>query len=78
MLSKYRHKVFSEPYRETLKGFREKIGYDDDPEIVELEMMEEQVHPGPEARRVGRLEIITVIKSISAREKFNRFPEGKK
>ncbi|MFT5422166.1 MAG: putative transposase, partial [Candidatus Endobugula sp.] len=27
-IPKYRHKVFSEPYRETLKGIIEKIGHD--------------------------------------------------
>jgi putative transposase len=37
-IPKYRHKVFEEPYRETLKKIIEKIGYDYNIEVVELEI----------------------------------------
>jgi putative transposase len=39
-IPEYRLKVFCEPYRETLKGTIEKIGFDYDIEIVELEIPE--------------------------------------
>jgi putative transposase len=41
---KYRHKFCNEPYRETLKAIIEKIGYDYDIEIVELEVPEDHIH----------------------------------
>jgi len=37
-IPKYRHKVFTEPYRSSLKGIIEKIGYDYNIEIEELEV----------------------------------------
>jgi putative transposase len=78
-IPKYRHKVFSEPYRETLKGIIEKIGYDYDIEIVELEIPQDHIHMvvrgEPNRAPSG---IMRVIKSISAREFFHRFPEIRK
>ena len=77
-IPKYRHKVFSEPYRETLKGIIEKIGYDYDIEVVELEIPEDHLHMvvrGEPSRAPS--EIMRVIKSISAREFFRRYPEIK-
>ncbi len=41
-IPKYRHKVFSEPYRDVLKGIIEKIGYDYD--FAELEIPEDHFH----------------------------------
>ena len=37
-IPKYRHKVFEEPYRGELKSIINKIAYDYDIDIVELEM----------------------------------------
>jgi putative transposase len=77
-IPKYRHKVFSEPYRETLKGIIEKIGYDYDIEIVELEIPEDHIHMVVRGEpNKAPSEIMRVIKSISAREFFHRFPEIK-
>ena len=77
-IPKYRHKVFSEPYREVLKGIIEKIGYDYDIDIVELEIPEDHLHMV--VRGVPKMapsEVMQVIKSISAREFFRRYPEIK-
>ena len=77
-IPKYRHKVFSEPYREVLKGIIEKIGYDYDINIVELEIPEDHLHMV--VRGVPKMapsEVMQVIKSISAREFFRRYPEIK-
>jgi len=43
-IPKYRHKVFAEPYRSTLKAIIGKIAYDYDIELVELEVPEDHVH----------------------------------
>ncbi len=43
-IPKYRHKVFSEPYRSVLKGIIEKSGYGYDIEIVELAIPEDYLH----------------------------------
>jgi len=37
-IPKYRHKVFSDPYREVMKTIIRKIGFDYDIDIVELEI----------------------------------------
>ena len=41
-IPKYRHKVFNDPYRSTMKAIIQKIGYDID--IVELEIPEDHIH----------------------------------
>jgi putative transposase len=43
-IPKYRHKVFSEPYGEVLKGIIEKIGYDYDIDVVELDIPVDHLH----------------------------------
>lgn len=43
-IPKYRHKVFSEPYRGALKGIIEKSGYDYNIDIVELKIPEDYIH----------------------------------
>ncbi len=43
-IPKYRRKVFAEPYRGTLKSIIQKIGYDYDIEIVELEIPVDHIH----------------------------------
>jgi len=74
-IPKYRHNAFSEPYRETLKGIIEKIGYDYDIEVVELEIPEDHIYL---VVRGEPSEIMRVIKSVLARELFHRFPEIKR
>ena len=78
-IPKYRHKVFTEPYRETLKAIIEKIGYDFDIDIVELEVPEDHIHMV--VRGVPKMSpsyVMQVVKSISAREFFRIYPEIKK
>ena len=78
-IPKYKHKVFCEPYREVLKGMIEKIGYDYDIDIVELEIPEDHIHMV--VRGVPKMspsDVMQIIKSISARELFRRYPEIKK
>jgi len=78
-IPKYRHKVFSEPYREMLKRIIEKIGYDYDIEVEELEILEDHLHMvvrGEPGRAPS--EIMRIVKSISAREIFHCFPEIRK
>ncbi len=43
-IPKYRHKVFVEPYRSTMKGIIQKFGYDYDIDIVELEIPNDHIH----------------------------------
>ena len=78
-IPKYRHKVFSEPYREILKGIILKAGYDYDIDIVELEIPEDHIHMV--VRGIPKMcpsDVMQVIKSISAREFFRLYPEIKK
>jgi len=78
-IPKYRHKVFSEPYRGAMKGIIEKAGYDYDIDIVELEIPEDHIHMV--VRGVPKMspsDVMQVIKSISAREFFRRYPDIKK
>ena len=77
-IPKYRHKVFSEPYREVLKGIIEKIGYDFDIDIVELEIPEDHLHMVVRGEpKTAPSDVMQVVKSISAREFFRRYPEIK-
>ena len=78
-IPKYRHKVFLEPYRSSLKTIIEKIGYDYNIEIIELEIPEDHIHMVIRTLpKVSPSEVIRVIKSISAREFFKKFPDIKK
>ena len=77
-IPKYRHKVFSEPYRGELKAIIQKISYDYDIDIVELEITEDHIHMV--VRAVPKLSpsyVMQVIKSISAREFFILRPQIK-
>jgi len=77
-IPKYRHKVFSEPYREVLKGIIEKIGYDYEIDMVELEIPEDHIHLVVRGEpKMSPSEVMQVVKSISAREFFRRYPEIK-
>lgn len=78
-IPKYRHKVFCEPYREVLKGIIEKAGYDYNIDIVELEIPEDHIHMVIRGiPKMSPSDVMQVIKSISAREFFKRYPEIKK
>ena len=78
-IPKYRHKVFKEPYRSSLKAMIEKIGYDYNIEIVELEIPVDHIHMVVRSEpKVSPSDIMQIIKSISAREFFRHYPEIKK
>jgi len=78
-IPKYRHKVFSEPYRTGIKSIIEKIGYDYDIDIVELEIPLDHLHMVVRTEpRVAPSDIMQVVKSISAREFFHRYPNIRK
>ena len=75
-IPKYRHKVFSEPYRGELKAIIQKIGYDYDIDIVELEVPVDHIHMVVRSEpKLSPSKIMQVIKSISAREFFKLRPE---
>ena len=77
-IPKYRHKVFSEPYGEVLKGMIEKIGYDDNIDIVELEIPVDHLHMVVRGEpKMSPSDVMQIVKSISAREFFQRYPEIK-
>ena len=79
-ISRYRHKVFMEPYRSELKGIIGKIGYDYNVvEIVELEISVDHIHMVVRtAPKISPAHVMQVIKSISAREFFRMRPEIKR
>ena len=77
-IPKYRHKVFKEPYRESLRIIIQKIAYDYNIEIVELEIPEDHIHMVARSEpKVSPSKIIQVIKSFSARNFFKLYPEIK-
>ena len=77
-IPKYRHKVFKEPYRDRLKGIIEKIGYDYNIDIVELEIPEDHIHMVVRGEpKLAPSDVMQVVKSISAREFFRIYPEIK-
>ena len=78
-IPKYRHKVFVEPYRSNLKGIIEKIGYDYNIEVVELEIPSDHIHMVVRGEpKLSPSKVMQIIKSISAREFFRLHPEIKK
>ena len=78
-IPKYRHKVFIEPYRTVLKTIIEKIGYDYNIEIVELEIPVDHIHMVVRSEpKVCPSQIMQIIKSISAKKFFAFHPEIKK
>jgi putative transposase len=75
-IPKYRHKVFKEPYRSHLKVIIEKICYDYDIEMVEIEIPEDHVHMVVRSEpKVSPSGIMQIVKSISAKEFFRKSPE---
>lgn len=78
-IPKYRHKVFVEPYRETLKQIIHKIGYDYNMNIVELEIPTDHIHMVIKSEpKLSPSRIMQTIKSISARAFFKAYPQIKK
>jgi len=78
-IPKYRHKVFCEPYRGMLKGIIEKIGYDYNIDIIELEIPTDHIHMVVRGTpKISPSDVMQIVKSISAREFFRRYPEIKK
>jgi putative transposase len=68
-----------EPYRTTMKAIIQKIGYDYDIDIVELEIPEDHIHMVIRSiPKQSPSNVIQVIKSITAREFFRIYPEIKK
>ena len=77
-IPKYRHKVFTEPYREVLTGMIRKVASDYDMKVEEIEVPEDHVHMVIKAEpKMSPSEIMRTIKSISAREFFKKYPEVK-
>jgi putative transposase len=78
-IPKYRHKIFVEPYRGSLKEILYKIGYDYNVDIVELEIPVDHIHMvvKSEPKRCPS-EIMQIMKSISARNFFKVYPDIKK
>ena len=78
-MPKYRYKVFEEPFRSELKAIIEKIAYDYDIDIVELEVPTDHIYMVVRAEpKTAPSDVMKVIKSISAREFFKLRPEIKK
>ena len=78
-IPKYRHKVFEEPFRSELKAIIEKIAYDYDIDIVELEVPVDHIHMVIRGEpKTAPSEVMQIIKSISARQFFKLRPEIKR
>ena len=78
-IPKYRHIVFEEPYRTELKTIIEKVAYDYDLDIVELEVLVDHIHMVIRSEpKTAPSDVMQIIKSISAREFFKLRPEIKK
>ncbi len=78
-IPKYRQKVFRPPYAETLKSIIKKTAYDYDMEVAEIEIPKDYIHMMLVAEpKHSPSAIMQIIKSISAREFFAKFPAIKK
>ena len=76
---KYRHKVFAEPYRKNLKAIIEKTAYDYEMEVSEIEIPDDHIHMMLKAEpKMSPSKIMQIIKSISAREFFRKYPKIKR
>ena len=78
-IPKYRHKIFIEPYRESLRIIIKKIGYDYNIEIVELEIPIDHIHMIVRSEpKTSPSDIMQIIKSVSARNCFKLYPQIKR
>lgn len=76
---KYRHPVFGEPQRHDLKAILEKTAFDHDIELQELEIPKDHIHALVALEPTMSLsECMRILKSVSAREFFARYPDIKK
>lgn len=77
-IPKYRNKVFAKPYAEVLKAIIIKTAYDYDMEVAEIEIPKDHIHMAIQAEpRMSPADIMMIIKSISAREFFRKYPNIK-
>ena len=73
-IPKYRHKVFQEPYRTTLKDIIETIGYDYNIEIVEIEVPEDHIHMVVRSENLRFLpQILCRLLKVFQRGNFSNF-----
>ena len=73
---KYRHPVFTEPYRTILKQIIQKAAYDYDMEILEIEIPPDHIHALVSLPpRISVSACMRILKSISAREFFKKYPD---
>ena len=78
-IPKYRHKIFVEPYRESLRIIIKKIGYDYNIEIVELEIPTDHIHMIVRSEpKTSPSDIMQIIKSVAARNFFKLYPQIKR
>ena len=78
-IPKYRHRIFVEPYRTSLKEILHKIGYDYNIEIIELEIPKDHIHMVVISEpKICPSSIMQIMKSISARNFFKLYPDIKK
>ena len=78
-IPKYRKRLLTPVRRVYLRYLLERIAREWDLAIVELEVMEDHVHLFLEAPpRLSPAEVMNVVKSLTGREMFQKFPELKK
>lgn len=78
-IPKYRQKVFVEPCRSHLKAIIQKVAYDYEMEVEEIEIPEDHIHMMLKAEpKMSPSRIMQIIKSITAREFFRMYPEIKR
>ena len=70
--------MFSEPYREVLKGIIHKAGYDHDIDIVELEIPEDHIHMVVcGVPKMCPSNVMQVLKSIFSKRVFSYISRDK-
>ena len=70
-IPKYRHKIFMEPYRATMKAIIQKIGYDYNIDIVELDISNDHIHMVIKGiPKKSTSDLLQIIKNITVREFF--------
>ena len=63
----YRHKVFSEPYRATLKGIIRKVPYHNDIELIEREGAEAHIPMVVRTEpKTASSDVMQIVKRVSA------------
>ena len=78
-IPKYRRQVFEEPYRSSLKAIIEKVAYDYEMEVSEIEIPEDHIHMLLISEpKISPSKIMQIIKSVSAREFFRMYPDIKR